>query len=81
MQRFYVKLTGMQKYKGAVCTNYQDMLGKFKLRSRNCFCTPAGQRMYEVDFHDTASDVKLADRTCSCRILFIPMSFLCFLFF
>ncbi|KAF2325306.1 hypothetical protein GH714_026317 [Hevea brasiliensis] len=59
MKRFHVKYTAMLKYKGDICPNAQDTLEKLKFESKNCFCTPAGERRHEVDFYDTNNVVNL----------------------
>ena len=68
MKRFYVKYTGMQRYRGDICPAVQDKLEKLKYESRNCFCTPAGQLKYQVDYYSTQASVNLVERTCSCRM-------------
>ncbi|CAH9126317.1 unnamed protein product [Cuscuta epithymum] len=67
MARFHVKYTAMSKYKGNICPNKQDLLEKFKFESRNCFSTPVGDNLFEVDFYDTSHVVNLRDKTCTCR--------------
>ena len=67
MKRIYVKATAMHKYKGEICPNAQESLENKKIESRDCFCTPAGQLKYEVDYGDTRNVVDLYKRTCSCR--------------
>ena len=67
MKRIYVKASAMKKYRGEICPNAQENLEHKKVESKDCFCTPAGELRYEVDFGDTRNVVDLAKRTCSCR--------------
>ena len=68
MKRIHVKYTNMLKYKGKLCPNIQDKLEKLKIEARNCFCTLAGEKKYEVDFYSTQHVVDLIGKTCSCRM-------------
>ncbi|CAH9067217.1 unnamed protein product [Cuscuta europaea] len=68
IKRFHVKYTGMLKYKGAICSNKQDLLEKYKYESRNCFCTPADDKLYEVEYFDRSYVVNLNERSYTCRV-------------
>ena len=68
MKRIHVRYTGMSKYKGLLCPNIQDKLEKIKIDARNCFCTCAGEKKYEVDFYSTQNVVDLNNKSCSCRM-------------
>ena len=58
----------MLKYKGEPCPNIQDKLETLKNESRNCFCTFAGDKKFEVDFYSTQHVVDLIGKTCSYRM-------------